>query len=62
MINIELINIKLFVGSIGRGVEIDGETQVMLELWGMQSTPSSLSLPSSLWHGVVAIDRVLSTK
>ena len=29
----------------------------MLELWGMQSTPS---LPGPLWPGVVAPDKVLS--
>ena len=34
----------------------DGEVPVMLELWGMWSTPS---LPS-LWTGVVAPDWVLS--
>ena len=32
----------------------------MLELWGMQSTPSLPSLPVHLWPGVVAPDRVLS--
>ena len=32
----------------------------MLELWGMWSTPSLLSLPGSVWPGVVAPDRVLS--
>ena len=32
----------------------------MLELWGMWSTPSLLSLPSSLWPRRVAPDRVLS--
>ena len=32
----------------------------MLEIWGMQSTPSLPSLPSPLWPGVVALDRVLS--
>ena len=37
-----------------------GEVPVMLELWGMQSTPSLSLLPSSLWPGVVAPDRVLS--
>ena len=36
--------------------QYDGEAPVMLELWGMQSTPS---LPS-LWPRVVAPDRVLS--
>ena len=33
----------------------------MLELWGMQSTPSLRSFPDSLWPGVVAPDRVKST-
>ena len=32
----------------------------MLELWGMQSTPSFSSLPGPLWSGVVAPDMVLS--
>ena len=32
----------------------DGEVLVMLELWGMQSTPLLLSLPGPLWPGVVA--------
>ena len=32
----------------------------MLELWGMRSTPSLLSLSGLLWPGVVAPDRVLS--
>ncbi len=30
----------------------------MLELWGMQCTPSLL--PGPLWPGVVALERVLS--
>ena len=34
--------------------------QVMLELWGMQSTPSLPSLPGPLWNGMVAPDRVVS--
>ena len=38
----------------------NGEAPVMLELWGMRSTPSFASLPGSLWLGVVALDRVLS--
>ena len=38
----------------------DAEAPVMLELWGMQSTPSLPSLPSPLLPGVVAPDRVLS--
>ena len=37
----------------------DGEASVMLELWGMQSTPSVPSLPGPLWPKVVARDRVL---
>ena len=32
----------------------------MLDLEGMRSTPSLLSLPSPLWLEVVAPDRVLS--
>ena len=38
----------------------DGEASVMLELWGMWSTPSLPLLPGPLWSGVVAPDRVLS--
>ena len=38
----------------------DGEVPLMLELWGMQSTSSLLSLPDPLWSGVVAPGRVLS--
>ena len=37
-----------------------GEAPVMLELWGMQSTPLLPSLPGPLWPGVVAPDRALS--
>ena len=37
----------------------DGEVPVMLELWGMQSTPSLPSLPGPLWPGVVVPYRVL---
>ena len=40
--------------------QTDGEGPVMLELWGMRSTPSLPSLPGPLWPGVVAPDRVLS--
>ena len=32
----------------------------MLELWGMQCTPSLPSLPGPRWPGVVVLDRVLS--
>ena len=35
----------------------DGEVSAVLELWGMQSTPSLLSLPGPLWPGVVAPDK-----
>ena len=38
----------------------DGEVPIMLKLWGIQSTPSLLSLPGPLWHGLVAPERVLS--
>ena len=38
----------------------DVEAPVMLELWGMLSTPSLPSLTGPLWPGVVAPDRVLS--
>ena len=37
----------------------DGEFPVMLELSGMQCTPSLYSLPVQLWPAVVATDRVL---
>ena len=38
----------------------NGETQVMLELWGIWSTPSLSLLPAPLWSGLVAPDKVLS--
>ena len=38
----------------------DGEASVMLELWGMWSTPSLPLLSGSFWSGVGAPDRVLS--
>ena len=38
----------------------DGEAVVMMELWGIRSIPSLLSLPVPLWSGLVAPDRVLS--
>ena len=38
----------------------DGKAPVMLELRGMRSTLSLLSLPGQLWPGLVAPDRVLS--
>ena len=37
-----------------------GEDSVMVELWGMQSTPPSLSHPCPLWPELVAPDRILS--
>ena len=37
-----------------------GEVPVMLEFWGMESTPSLPWLQCPLWPGVVAPDRVLS--
>ena len=40
--------------------QYDGEVPVMLEFWGMLSTPSLPLLPGSLWPGVVAPDWVLS--
>ena len=38
----------------------DGEAPLIVELWGMQSTPSLPSLPGLIWPGFVAPDRVLS--
>ena len=38
----------------------DGRATVMLELGGMQSTPSFRLLLGQLWLGVVALDGVLS--
>ena len=38
----------------------DGEVPIMLELWGMRSTPSLPSLQGPFWPAVVAPDRVLS--
>ena len=38
----------------------DSEAPVKLELWGLQSTPSLLSLSGPFWPWVVAPDRVLS--
>ena len=40
--------------------ESDGETPVILELWGMQSTSSLPSLPDTFWPGVLITDRFLS--
>ena len=36
------------------------EVPVMLDLWGMQSTPLLPSLPGPLWLEVVAPERVMS--
>ena len=38
----------------------DSEAPVMLELWGMQSTPLLPLLPGPLWSRVVALERILS--
>ena len=38
----------------------DSEVPIMLEIWGMLSTPSLPSLPGSLWPGVVVPDRFQS--
>ena len=38
----------------------DGEAPVMLELWGMWSTPPLSFLTGPQWPGVVAHDRVIS--
>ena len=38
----------------------NGEAPVIVELWGMQSTPLLSLLPGSFWFGVVSLDRVLS--
>ena len=35
----------------------DGEAPVMLELWGIRSTPSLPLLPDPFWPGVVTPDR-----
>ena len=40
----------------------DCEVPVMLELWGIQNTPSSRSILGPLCPGVVALDRVLSMR
>ena len=40
--------------------QAESEIPVMLELWGIQRTPSLPFLPGPLWLGVVAPDRVLS--
>ena len=53
--------LKLLPTSVWYGSkQSKGEDEIMLELWRMQSTPSVTSLPSPLWPGVEAPDRVLS--
>ena len=42
--------------------QFDDEVPVTLEVRGMWSTPSFLSLPGPLWIGVVAPDRILSMR
>ena len=45
----------------GYGIKrLDSEAPVMLEIWGMRSTFSMLSLSGQLWPGELAPDRVLS--
>ena len=39
--------------------QTDDEVPVMLELWGMRSTPSLPSLPGPLWLGMVVPEKVL---
>ena len=43
-----------------RTKQSDGEVRVMLELWGMRSTPSMPLLPGPLWPGIVVPDKALS--
>ena len=38
----------------------DGDVAVMLELWGMRSTPTLSSLSGPLWIRVRASDKILS--
>ena len=38
----------------------DGEAPVLVELWGMQNTPSLPKLQSRLLAGVVTLEKVLS--
>ena len=40
--------------------KFDGEVPVMLEIWGIQSTPSLPLLPGPLWPGILAPETVLS--
>ena len=40
--------------------QFHGKAPVILELWGMQTTPTLPSLPRPLWPGVKAPDRVQS--
>ena len=40
--------------------QYDGEVPVMLEIWGIRSTPKLSSLPGPLWPGVEAPDSALS--
>ena len=41
---------------MGKISQRDSKVPVMLELWGMRSTPLLPSLPGPLWPGVVAPD------
>ena len=40
--------------------QADGEVPVMLELWGMRSTPLLPLLPGPVWSRVVSPDKALS--
>ena len=39
-------------------IKSDGEVPVMLELWGMWSTPSLPSLPGPLWPRVLSMGQI----
>ena len=58
---VEYTNEHLYRGVRPRlTIPSDSEVPLMLELRGMQSTPSLPSLLGQLWLGVVAADRDLS--
>ena len=58
--NIDYISVEGKILPMSDTKKFDGEVPVMLELWGMWSTPSLPLLPDPLWSGVVVPDRVLS--
>ena len=51
---------RLYLGTNECRDMISNNAVVMLQLWGMRSTPSLPLLPGSLWPGVVAPHKVLS--